>query len=78
LTTRVQIPATAPTIQYSSSPSDIPLLGGNTAKRAGTYDYDKIFDQAIRRLNSSFDVSEQGKNCIGGLVEHLLVKDVSK
>jgi integrase/recombinase XerD len=47
-------------------------------KRLGIYDYDKIFEQTMRRLQSSNDVSEEDKASIKDLVEHLLVKGISK
>lgn len=53
-------------------------MGGNTTKRTGIYNYDKIFEQAMRRLKSSADVSDEDKASIAELVEHLLVKGISK
>ena len=62
----------------SSGLSTIYLIGGNTAKRPGIYNYDKIFEQAMRRLHSAPDVAEEDKACVKGLVEHLLVKGISR
>jgi hypothetical protein len=50
------------------------LLGGNTTKLKVTYDYDKIFEQALRRLQSAPDVADQDKANLKELVEHSLVK----
>jgi hypothetical protein len=62
----------------SSVLSNIYLIGGNTSKGTGIYPYDKIFEQALRRLQSAPDVSGEDKADIAELVEHLLVKGVSK
>jgi len=53
-------------------------MGGNTTKRTGTYQYDKIFDRTLRRLQEEPNVSEEDKASITELVEHLLVKGISK
>jgi hypothetical protein len=53
-------------------------MGGNTTKQKGIYQYDKIFKQAMRRLQSAPDVSDEDKTSITELVEHLLVKGISK
>ncbi len=51
---------------------------GSLTKPTGIYDYDKIFDQAMRRLQNAKDVADQDKTSIMQLVEHLIVKGVSK
>ena len=62
----------------SSVLSNIYLMGGNTTKRTGIYNYGKIFERTMRRLQSEPNVSEEDKTSIAELVEHLLVKGVSK
>jgi integrase/recombinase XerD len=52
-------------------------MGGNV-KHSETYDYDKIFQQTMRRLQNATDVSVEDKAGILQLVEHLLVKGISK
>jgi integrase len=39
---------------------------------------DQIFEQAIKRLKSSIDVSDEDRQCLLRLVEHLLAKGISK
>lgn len=51
---------------------------GGTVKHSETYDYDKIFEQTMRRLQNATDVSAEDKTSIMQLVEHLLVKGISK
>jgi hypothetical protein len=43
-----------------------------------SYQYDKIFEQTLRRLQSASDVSEEDKASIIKLVEYLLAKGVSE
>ncbi len=51
---------------------------GRLTKSTGIYEYDKIFQQAIRRLQNNKDVSHQDKTAILQLIYHLIVKGVSK
>ncbi|MGD0028487.1 MAG: site-specific integrase [Candidatus Bathyarchaeia archaeon] len=53
-------------------------MGSASTKRIGIYQYDKIFEAAIRRLQSTSDVKDADKNNITKMVEHLLAKGISK
>jgi len=53
-------------------------MGGNTTKRTGIYQYDKIFQRTMKRLQSAPNVSDEDKTSITELVKHLLVKGISK
>jgi site-specific recombinase XerD len=44
----------------------------------GIYPYERIFNSALNRLQSSSDINQSDKTCILKLVEHLLAKGVSK
>jgi integrase/recombinase XerD len=53
-------------------------MGANPTKTIAVYPYERIFDSAIKRLQSSPDVRSGDKTSITGLVEHSLAKGVSK
>ena len=61
----------------SSSVPHATYLRGTTTERKENR-YDKVFDGAMKRLQSSSDVSDDDKVSIIELVEHLLAKNVSK
>ncbi len=53
-------------------------MGAVSTKRIGTYQDDRIFESAMRRLESTHDVEDADRISIAKLVEHLLAKGISK
>jgi len=53
-------------------------MGAAPTNRAETCHYDRIFEQTLRRLQTTPDISEEDRKCVMKLVEHLLAKGVSK
>ncbi len=49
-----------------------------STNRIAIYQYDKIFNRAIERLRLSCDISEDDRNNILRLVEHLLAENMSR
>jgi integrase len=49
-----------------------------STKRIGTYQYDRTFEAALRRLRSTPDIKDADRISITKLVEHLLAKGISK
>jgi len=70
-----------PGLQISGSvPSPIFLLGeqGTRKHKEQIYHFNRIFERAMKRLESSLDVREEDKVNIWRFVDHLLAKGVSK
>jgi len=72
----VQIPPHAPKFEFSSLCYF--SYGRRPTNRTEKNKNNLIFEQALRRLKKSPDVSDEDKTCIMKLVEHLLAKGVSK
>lgn len=53
-------------------------MGAVSTRRIGTYQYDRIFESALRRLRSTPDIKDEDRTSITKLVEHLLAKGISK
>jgi integrase len=53
-------------------------MGAVPTNHICSYQYDKIFEQALRRLQSASDISKEDKASIVKLVEYLVAKGVSK
>jgi len=53
-------------------------MGGRSTNKIKIYSYDKIFDTAMKRLQSASDICNDNKTSIIRLVETLLTKGISK
>ena len=54
-------------------------MGTNTnPKRIDIYGIDKIFEQALKRLKTKTDITEEDRKSILEFVDHLLAKNMTK